>query len=88
MEQSKIIDTMETYQTPLRRRAKVLLPKFCLEKVVFHPESTLFIFFQVKRPYVPEDGHQRWGREPTTLQGAPRGVGVVVLSLTVRIGGT
>ena len=29
----------------LCRRAKVLLPKFCLETVVLHPESPLLIFF-------------------------------------------
>ena len=29
----------------LRRRAKVLFPKFCLEKVALHPESSLLIFF-------------------------------------------
>ena len=28
----------------LRRRAKVLLPKFRLEAVALHPESPLFIF--------------------------------------------
>ena len=32
----------------LRRRAKVLLPKFRLETVALHPESFLMIFFQVK----------------------------------------
>jgi hypothetical protein len=29
----------------LRRRAKVLLPKFRLETAVLHPESPLLIFF-------------------------------------------
>ena len=29
----------------LRRRAKVLLPKFRLKMVVLHPESPLLIFF-------------------------------------------
>ena len=29
----------------LRRRAKVLLPKFCLEAVALHPESPPLIFF-------------------------------------------
>ena len=29
----------------LRRRAKVLLPKFRLETAVLHPESLLLIFF-------------------------------------------
>ena len=29
----------------LRRRAKVLLPKFRLEMVALHPESLLLIFF-------------------------------------------
>ena len=29
----------------LRRRAKVLLPKFRLETVALHPESPLLIFF-------------------------------------------
>ena len=28
-------------------------------------------FFQVKRPYVLEDGHQRWVEEATTHQVAP-----------------
>ena len=28
----------------LRRRSKVLLPKFCLETAALHPESLLFIF--------------------------------------------
>ena len=32
----------------LRRRAKVLLPKFCLETVVLHPESPLLIFSRSK----------------------------------------
>ena len=29
----------------LRKRAKLLLPKFCLEVAVLGPESPLFIFF-------------------------------------------
>ena len=29
----------------LRRREKVLLPKFCLETAAFRPESLLLIFF-------------------------------------------
>ena len=32
----------------LRRRAKVLLPKFCLHTVAFHPESPLLIFSRSK----------------------------------------
>ena len=32
----------------LRRRAKVLLPKFHLEAVVLHPESPLLIFSRSK----------------------------------------
>ena len=34
----------------LRRRAKVLLPKFCLETAVLHPESPPLIFSRSKRP--------------------------------------
>jgi hypothetical protein len=29
----------------LRRKTKVLLPKFCLETAALHPESPLLIFF-------------------------------------------
>ena len=50
----------------LRRRAKVLLPKFHLKTAALHPESPLLIFFMVKRPYVPEDGHRRWAGLATT----------------------
>ena len=32
----------------LRRRAKVLLPKFCLETAMLHPKSPLFIFSRSK----------------------------------------
>jgi hypothetical protein len=32
----------------LRRRAKVLLPKFCLVTVVLHPKSPPLIFSRVK----------------------------------------
>ena len=32
----------------LHRRAKVLLPKFCLETAVLHTESPLFIFYRSK----------------------------------------
>ena len=44
----------------LRRRAKVLLPKFRLETVALHPESPLLIFLYVKMTYIPEHGHWRW----------------------------
>ena len=44
----------------LRRRAKVLLPKFRLETAALYPESPLFIFFWVKMTYIPEVGHRRW----------------------------
>ena len=33
----------------LRRRAKVLLPKFRLETAALHPESPLFIYFKMFR---------------------------------------
>ena len=56
----------------LRRRAKVLLPKFCLKTAAIHPESPPFIFFQVKMTYIPEDGHRRWVEEATTHQGGWR----------------
>lgn len=59
-----------------RLRAKVLLPKFRLETAALRPESPPFIFFLVKRPYIPEDGQQRWAGLPTTHQGAPGGAGV------------
>ena len=36
----------------LRRREKVLLPKFRLETVALRPESPLLIFFEVKLTYV------------------------------------
>src|SRR6266511_1580472 len=55
----------------LRRRAKVLLPKFRLETAALHPESPLLIFFLVKMTYIQEDGHQRWAEVGTTHQGAP-----------------
>src|SRR5215216_5299694 len=55
----------------LRRRVKVLLPKFCLETAAFHPKSPLRIFFYVKMTYIPEDGHRRWAWVCTTHQGAP-----------------
>ena len=54
----------------LRRRAKVLLPKFRLETAALHPESSLLIFFYVKMTYIPEDGHRRWAWMSTTHQGA------------------
>ena len=56
----------------LRRRAKVLLPKFRLETAALRPES-LPIFFQVKMTYIPKDRHRRWAEEATTPQGAPQG---------------
>ena len=59
----------------LRRRAKVLLPKFCLETAALRPESLLLIFFSVKMTYVLEDGHRRCAEEATTHQGAPGGPG-------------
>src|SRR6266536_4301347 len=45
----------------LRRRAKVLLPKFRLEKAALHPESPLLIFFLGQndlytRRWAPEGG--------------------------------
>ena len=49
----------------LRRRAKVLLPRFHLETVGLHPESPPPIFFLVKMTYIPEDGHRRWSRLST-----------------------
>ena len=42
----------------LRWRAKVLLPKFCLEMAVLRPKSLLLIF-QVKMTYILEEGHRR-----------------------------
>ena len=56
----------------LRRRAKVLLPKFRLETVAFHPECPLLICFLGRMTYVPEDGHRRWAWVSTTHQDAPR----------------
>ena len=32
----------------LRRTAKVLMPKFCLETAALHPESPLLIFYRIK----------------------------------------
>ena len=43
----------------LRRRAKVLLPKFHLETVALHPESPLFIFFLGQNDLYTE----RWAPE-------------------------
>ena len=54
----------------LRRRAKVLLPKFRLEAAALRPKSRPLIFFLVKMTYIPEEGHQRWAEEGTTHQGA------------------
>ena len=42
----------------LRRREKVLLPKFRLEMAALRPESLLLIFSRSKMTYVPEDGHR------------------------------
>ena len=78
----ELLAMMMTMISPSRRevppaeslpwRAKVLLPKFCLETAALHPESPLFIFFLVKMTYIPEEGHRRWAEEGTTHQGAPR----------------
>ena len=46
----------------LRRRAKVLLPKFL--------KSSLLLFY-FKIPYIPENGGQKWARASTRYQGAP-----------------
>ena len=51
----------------VRWRAKVLLPKFCLEMVALHPESPLHIFFLGQndlctRRWAPEVG--RGGHNP------------------------
>src|SRR3982750_3783901 len=55
----------------LRRRAKVLLPRFRLEAAALRPESSLLIFFVVKMTYIPEDGHRRWAWVSKTHKGAP-----------------
>ena len=54
----------------LRRRAKVLLPKFRLEMAALRPESHLFIFFLGQNDLYTRRGHQRWVWVSTTHQGA------------------
>ena len=56
----------------LRRRAKVLLPKFRLETAALRPGSSPLIFFSVKMTYILEEGHRWWAWVSTTHQGAPR----------------
>ena len=56
----------------LRRRAKVLLPKFRLETVALHFESPLLIFSRVSL-HIAEDGHQRAARGPTRQGARPGG---------------
>ena len=58
----------------LRRRAKVLLPKFRLEAATLHPESPPANFFRFFWEFIPEDGHQKRDKLGTTHQGALRGV--------------
>ena len=48
----------------LRRRAKVLLPKFRLKTVAHHLESLLYIFFLGKWTYIPEKGARGWPGAP------------------------
>ena len=58
----------------LRRRAKVLLLKFCLETAALRPESPLFIFFLGQNDlYTRRGGHEvgRGGHNPPWRAWAP-----------------
>jgi len=48
----------------LRRRAKVLLPKFCLETVAHHPESLLYIFSRANGLIYQKMGARGWPWAP------------------------
>ena len=52
----------------LRRRAKVFLPKFCLETATFRPESTLLIFSRSNDLYT-----RRWAPEVGLGENNPPG---------------
>ena len=64
----------------LHRRAKVLLPKFCLETVALHPESPPLNFFRSERLIYQKGGSGGWlgWATPTgPRQGGWRGLGGV-----------
>ena len=59
----------------LRRREKVLLPKFRLEMEALRPKSPLLIFFLGQNDLYSRRGAlEVWAEEGTTLQGAPGGL--------------
>ena len=57
----------------LRRRPRLVPPRFRLETAALRPKSFLLIFFQGNRHLIPEDGHQEASRWPTRQGARPGG---------------